>query len=91
MNARSVTSQIAQDELPLSSVLSHQLFPGRASLYPHEAAAALSISVDHLCNLIESGQFRGAINIASSGNRRGRQFWRIPVSAFDAYVRENAS
>lgn len=82
-----------QEELALSSVRAHALFPGRTTLYVHEVVRALSLSENQVIDLIESGDL-AAVNIASglqsagnpNGSKTPRKYWRIPVSAFDAFV-----
>lgn len=88
-----------QEELPLSSVASHQVFPGRTTLYVIEVARVLGMVENQVLDLIESGELE-AINIASglrsdanpSGSKTPRRYWRIPVSAYDAFIdrRRNA-
>lgn len=75
-----------QDELPLFSVLSHNRFPGRSSLYVHEVAAALEITVPHVISLINEGLL-DAVEVTGKGNKTSREHWRIPVSAYDDYLR----
>lgn len=76
-------AQALQEELALSAVRSHALFPGRTTLYVYEVSRALQISENQVINLIESGKL-AAVNIGNGS--KGKRFWRIPVSAFDAYV-----
>lgn len=89
----------AQDELALSSVASHAVFPGRTSLYVSEVAKALAIDPRQVVDLIIGGDLVG-INISatrgsgkpsdqmSAEERRAvsRTHWRIPVSAYDAFI-----
>lgn len=82
-----------QDELPLSSIASHRIFPGRTSLYVAEVARALTMTDQQVIDLIEENELHG-INIASGlrcetnpkGNKTPRKFWRIPVSAYDEFI-----
>lgn len=76
----------SQEELPLFSVLSHNIFPGRSSLYVHEVARALEITTPHVISLINEGLL-DAIEVTGKGNKTSREHWRIPVSAYDAYIR----
>lgn len=76
-----------QEELPLSSVRPHVLFPGRSSLYVHEVAKALRITPQHVIDMIAEGKIQ-AVNIAGK-NQTKREFWRIPVSEYDAYLMRN--
>jgi hypothetical protein len=78
-----------QDELPLSSVVAHARFPGRTMLYVFEVADAWQISVRQVRDLIDEGKLH-AINIAGK-NSTAAKYWRVPVSAYDAFVRENRS
>jgi hypothetical protein len=88
-----------QDELALSAIKAHALFPGRVTLYVGEVAKALSMTEQQVVDLIEEYKETGtngiaAVNIASGlktdnfakGNKTPRAYWRIPVSAFDAFV-----
>jgi hypothetical protein len=90
----------AQEELALSSVLSHALFPGRTTLYVAEVAKALHTSEQQVLALIEEWQQTGttglrAINIANgpasaafkAGNKSARGCYRIPVSGYDDFIR----
>ena len=74
-----------QMELALSTVLSHKVFSGRSTLYVHEVADKLEISVPHVISLINEGLL-DAIEITGKGNRTSREHWRIPVSGYDKYV-----
>jgi hypothetical protein len=76
-----------QDELPLFSVLSHNIFPGRTVLYVHEVAHVLNLSVPHVISLITEGLL-DAIEVTGKGNKTTREHWRIPVSAYDDYLRK---
>lgn len=75
----------AQGELALSSVKAHALFPGRTTLYVREVANAFETSDNQVISWIEEGLLH-AINIAGAGNKSTRNYWRVPVSAFDAFV-----
>jgi hypothetical protein len=78
-----------QEELPLSSVASHRLFPGRITLYVHEVARALGITENQVIVHIEALDLE-AIDISRSSRLAGaktpRTHWRIPVSAYDAFI-----
>lgn len=88
-----------QEELALSSVASHLVFPGRVTLYVSEVAKALSIEPRQVIDLITCGDLV-AINISATRagakssdqmtaeERRAisRTHWRIPVSAYDAFI-----
>jgi len=80
-------SHSEQEELPLFSVLSHNIFPGRSTLYVHEVAKVLEITTPHVISLINEGLL-DAIEVTGKGNKTSREHWRIPVSAYDAYLRK---
>ena len=61
------------------------LFPGRTVLYVSEVAEKLDISERHVIDLIEEGKLR-AINVGGA-NTSGRKFYRIPIEAYEAYLR----
>ena len=88
-----------QDELALSSVQAHALFPGRSTLYVSEVAKALCITGQQVIDLSVFGDLMGVRIGASRGGaadsaamtqdeRQGtpRAHWRVPVSAFDAFI-----
>ena len=82
-----------REERALGGLLSKALWPGRTVLNVREVAATLHITEQHVANLIAEGRLR-AINIGNGVKTRrsnARDFWRIPVSAWDAYILENAS
>jgi len=56
-------------------------------LYVFEVAARLRVSQQHVVNLIEEGKLR-ALNIGGA-NPKGRRCYRIPVEAWETFVREN--
>lgn len=89
----------AQLDLELTTVLSHVLFPGRATLKVAEVAEALRCDDQHIFNLVEEGRLTG-IDIRNGdlitspkqlpkGSRR--RWLRIPVSAYDTFVRARAT
>ena len=96
--SKGAKSDPAQDDLPLSSVSAHKLFPDRVTLYVSEVAHALGIVENQVINLIEAAEL-GAVNIATDaqkgklppGTKPPRSYWRIPVSAFDAFVANRKS
>jgi hypothetical protein len=80
-------------EAALRGLLSKELWPQRTVLYVREVAATLHITEQHVANLISEGRLR-AVNIRNGVKTRrsnSRDYWRIPVSAWDAYILENAS
>lgn len=76
----------AELDLPLASVLSHSRFPGRSMLGVPEVAKALAIDEKHLIDLITEGLI-DAVEVTGKGNKSSREHWRIPVSAYDDYIR----
>ena len=93
-----------QEELALASVASHKLFPGRVTLYVHEVAHALSITPRQVIDLILCLDLVGIDISANRGagkpssemteeerNKVTRTHWRIPVSAFDAFIQNRKS
>jgi hypothetical protein len=93
-----------QDDLALSSIAPHKLFPGRTTLYVVEVAKALGVTVQHVVALLEEYRDTGGksgmlgLDISSGpmteanpkGNTTSRAAWRVPVSGFDDYVRRAA-
>lgn len=79
-------SSQAELDLPLASVLSHKRFPGRSMLMTSEVAKALAIAERHVIDLINEGLL-DAVEITGKGNKSSREHWRIPVSAYDDYIR----
>lgn len=88
-----------QDELPFRTVLSHELFPGRSSLLIAEVADALRCTVQHVLDLVEEGDLRavdirgriqGEARPSDFGRRDARRCLRIPVSAYDDFIRRRA-
>lgn len=85
---------MTQDELPLSSVLSHAIFPGRSVLTLREVAHALRCHPDHLLKLIDTGRIV-ALDISTGrpikpGHaREHRRCLRVPVSSYDQFVKES--
>ena len=87
-----------QGEPALRGLHAEQLWAGRTVLYVREVARALHVTEQHVINLITEGRLR-AINVGNGlksadrpkGSKTAREYWRIPVSAWDAYILENAS
>jgi len=86
------------EDLSLRGIRASQLWTGRAVLSVREVAEALHVSEQHVLNLITQGRLRG-INITSALRSKAapktriprREYWRIPLSAWDAFIQENAS
>ena len=58
-------------------------FPGRTTLYPHEVAEKLGISLDQIYDLADEGEL-GVIDLASKG--AGRRLLRIPLECYRDFV-----
>jgi excisionase family DNA binding protein len=58
---------------------------GRKVLLVVEVAKLLAVTEQHILNLIDEGKL-AAIDVGC----RGRHFWRIPVTAYERYLRENS-
>ncbi len=95
MTARARIPAPQQDELPLSSIAAHTLFPGRTTLYVSEVAAALRCTENHVINLIEEYEAsEGRLGLKgfsiarglASGAKTPRSCWRVAVSDYDAFV-----
>ncbi len=56
-------------------------FPGRSTLYVHEVAQLLSVTTQHITNVIEEGKLH-AINVGTSS----RKFWRIPLESLAEFI-----
>lgn len=87
-----------QLDLELSTVLSHVKFPGRSSLKVAEVASVLECDDQHIFNLVEEGRItaidirNGETSTASKLPKGSRRRWlRIPVSAYDAFLRSRAT
>jgi len=61
-------------------------FPGRTMLYVHEVAERLKVTEQHVRDFIEEGLLR-AVNVGSGC----RNFWRIPVEAYVAFLEQRKS
>lgn len=104
MSRAASTAATQQEELALSSVAAHTVFPGRTTLYVAEVARALSIEPQQVIDLIVGGDLvairisatRGEPQQSSEMTREGRTripraHWRIPVSAYDAFLQARKS
>lgn len=58
----------------------------RRVLYVAEVAARLSISVDHVADLIAEGALQ-AVDVGGGG----RKFWRIPIESYHAFLKNRHS
>jgi excisionase family DNA binding protein len=59
---------------------------GRTVLCVWEVAERLSVTEQHVTDLIEEGQLQ-AVNVGGGG----RNFWRIPVMAYERFLKERHS
>lgn len=88
----------ATPALPLASITAGAVFPGRTALYPREVAEALAITEQQVIDLITEGSIT-AVNISSGlqtqlgtrATKAPRRHWRIPVSAYDAFINSRQS
>lgn len=76
--------------LGLPGMLAHNKFPGRTNLTIPEVARVLEIDAKHLIDLIREGII-GAIEITGRGNLSSRERWKIPVEAYDDFVRRRSN
>ena len=76
--------------LGIENQLAHRVFPNRTMLMVPEVATALGISVPQVISLIND-QLLGAVEISGQGNISSRQHWRIPVTAYDDYIRRRSN
>ena len=60
-------------------------FPGRTTIRPHEAAAAIGCHVDHIYDLADEGVLK-AVNISGGNNLTDRRCLRIPVEAWRQFL-----
>lgn len=82
----------AQDELPfVGSIAPHTVFPGRTVLRCHEVARVMGCTARHIADLCAEGTIRGATNIAGENNRGNPSFWRIPVDAYEAWIKRRSN
>jgi hypothetical protein len=79
-----------EPEREIAAVLSATLFPGRTTLRVQEVADALSLSVNHVIDLLEEGRIIG-VNTAGAGSKTTRAQWRIPCASYDTFILNNRS
>jgi hypothetical protein len=60
-------------------------FPGRTSLYPHEIAERIGMSVDQVHDLCDDGSLVG-IDISSKVTKSGRRALRIPIESYRDFI-----
>ena len=58
-------------------------FPGRQMLYPGELALKLGVTVDHILDLAEEGEF-AAVDLR--GKNASRRLLRIPVESYREFI-----
>lgn len=88
-----------QDELALSALATHAIYPGRRTITVAEFARDFCITGQQVIDLIICGDLLAVRISASRGlpedsaamskaerSRVPRAHWRIPVSAYDAFV-----
>lgn len=74
----------ADDQLEFPSLA----FPkDRKALYAWECAAKLTCDVGHIYDLIDEGVIK-AIDISGKGNLSDRRCVRIPIEAWDKFIKE---
>jgi len=73
----------ADEQLEFTSLA----FPkDRRALYVGEVAERLGVTEEHVSNLIEEGKLQ-----AFDAGGGGRRFWRIPVEAYDDFLKRRHS
>jgi len=60
-------------------------FPGRTSLYLHEIAEKLGISVDQVSDLCDDGSLV-AVDCSSKETKSGRRALRIPIESYRDFI-----
>jgi excisionase family DNA binding protein len=63
--------------------------PDRTVLHTLEVARRLNVSLQHVLDLIEAGKLR-AVNVGGIG-AKCRPYYRIPIEAWRAFVRQNTT
>lgn len=96
----------AQYELEIVPVLSHEAFPGRRFITVAEFAEPAGLTIQHVLDLIEEGElaavdFRGKVRTdddsfpaakpSQMGNKTARRCLRIPVAAYDAFIKRRST
>ena len=76
---------------PMKHMLSPVQFPGRAALSVRQVAEAVGATPHHIRDLCREGTIRGAVNIGEPVNTRRLNYWRIPCSAYDAWLRRKSN
>lgn len=77
-----MTTTLLDDQLTFNSLL----FPGRRALYVAEVAEKLSVTEQHVRDLIEGGELQ-AVNVGDDS----RKFWRIPTEAYEHFLKRRHS
>jgi hypothetical protein len=60
-------------------------FPGRTALYPHECAARVGLSLQHIYDLIEEGDLIG-VDFSGKNNLTDRRTLRIPLEEWRKFL-----
>jgi len=74
----------------LDSILAQKLFPKHSVLQVRQVAEALSVTKQHIINLIEEGHIR-AVDVSGGGidrKKTPRRNYRIPASEYDAFIKK---
>ena len=74
---------------PLPKPRAEAYSKGRVVLFPEEVASQLACHVDHVYDLIESGDLK-AIDISGRNNLTGRRCCRVPVEAFADFMKRRS-
>jgi len=76
----------AELQTPEQMDFNAMLFPGRKVLYVGEVAERLDMSEQQVRDLIDEGKLH-AVDVGSGG----RKFWRIPMTAFERFLKTRSS
>lgn len=82
----------------LASICAARAFPNRRELYPSEVAAVLRVTEQHIIDLVFEGEL-GAVDVTNRtrslrtlrGKKVKRSNLRVPVHAYDAFIRGRCS
>lgn len=85
-----MTKPPRSESLGLDRHLAYKVFPGRSMLMVPEVAKALGVDEKQVISLINE-QLLGAVEITGRGSKSGREHWRIPVAAYDDYIRRRSN
>jgi len=85
-----MTKPPRSESLALDQQLAYKVFPGRSMLMVQEVADALGVTDRHVVTLINE-QLIGAVEITGRGNKTSAEHWRVPVAAYDDYIRRRSN